>query len=785
MRRSTYKETTGAHASRFFTGSARRMVAAGVSATLVFSLAACGATNATTETTDAKSATSEEAAGSETAATTTSTDSDIYEAAKAFTIDTADLFSARDTDASYDADSATKITLADSGVTLKGTGATVEGSNATITDEGTYVVEGTISDGRIVVDAADDAKVQIVLAGASIASSGPSALYVRNADKVFLTLEGDKNAVSATGADAEEDEHNLDGAIFASVDLTINGEGSFTVKSEQGVGIVAKDELTLSGPTLTVDGATHAVQAKDSLAVDEGTYTFTATTKDAIHVEHDTNGNKGFMYVSGGTFNLTAADDGIHASNDILIDGGTFKIAAKDDGIHSEYDLVVNDGTIDVTESGEGIEGATFTQNGGDITAKASDDGVNATGYPTAEKDARSAEFTGKGNGGWTGDRPDMDDFMEREQREVEGRTPQDDAAADGGQTQAPQGETNADGGQNQGQPPMGPEGEFGQMSEGEMDPMRRDGGMGRRPGGPMEDGQMGEPPAAPDGDFGQGGPRQMGDAGQQQQPADGTGDAAAANAPGATADQATDPTADAGSADGAEKVDATGNAGAPEGDTQGQRGGRGGMGGPGGNMMMEIDETADLVINGGTLTVDASGDGLDSNGTIHFNGGEIYVSGPTNAGNTAIDCGIDVIANGGILVASGSTGMVEPFSSEGTQATMIVNAAGSAGDTIALKDSAGKEICSFTPAKAYQCVEITAPGIKQGQTYSLVHGSETTTVVMDSLNYSNVTATMGGMGMGGFGGGRGRKPGATAGDATSDAQNTTDSAMGQNVQSS
>ena len=225
MRRSTYKETSGAHASRFFTGSARRMVAAGVSATLAFSLAACGATNATTETGDAKSAKSAEATTSETAAAATA-DSDIYEVAKAFTIDAANLFSARDTDASYDADRATKITLADTGVTLKGTGAAVEGSNVTITDEGTYVVEGTISDGRIVVDAADNAKVQIVLAGASITSSGPSALYVRNADKVFLTLEGDKNAVGATGADAEEDEHNLDGTIFASVDLTINGTGS-------------------------------------------------------------------------------------------------------------------------------------------------------------------------------------------------------------------------------------------------------------------------------------------------------------------------------------------------------------------------------------------------------------------------------------------------------------------------------------------------------------------------------------------------------------------------------
>jgi hypothetical protein len=121
----------------------------------------------------------------------------------------------------------------------------------------------------------------------------------------------------------------------------------------------------------------------------------------------------------------------------------------------------------------------------------------------------------------------------------------------------------------------------------------------------------------------------------------------------------------------------------------------------------------------------------------------------------------------------------------------MIVNAAGSAGDTITLKDSAGKEICSFTPAKAYQCVEITAPGIKEGQTYTLAHGSETTTVVMESLNYSDVTATMGGMGMGGhggmggFGGGRGQKPTAAADDAAPIAQNATDSAMGQSVQSS
>ena len=60
------------------------------------------------------------------------------------------------------------------------------------------------------------------------------------------------------------------------------------------------------------------------------------------------------------------------------------------------------------------------------------------------------------------------------------------------------------------------------------------------------------------------------------------------------------------------------------------------------------------IEINGGNIYINADGDGLDSNGRLIINGGEIYVDGPENNGNGALDCGINATINGGILVAAG-----------------------------------------------------------------------------------------------------------------------------------
>ena len=51
---------------------------------------------------------------------------------------------------------------------------------------------------------------------------------------------------------------------------------------------------------------------------------------------------------------------------------------------------------------------------------------------------------------------------------------------------------------------------------------------------------------------------------------------------------------------------------------------------------------------------VDAGGDGIDANHSLYIEGGETYVSGPTNSGNGALDYGGQARVTGGIFVAVG-----------------------------------------------------------------------------------------------------------------------------------
>ena len=184
----------------------------------------------------------------------------------------------------------------------------------------------------------------------------------------------------------------------------------------------------------------------------------------------------------------------------------------------------------------------------------------------------------------------------------------------------------------------------------------------------------------------------------------------------------------------------------------QGRQGGQGGQGngappqeGKGG-MAAGADESAYLLITGGTLTVKADGDGLDSNGALEVSGGEVYVSGPTSDGDSAIDYGDGSKATitGGTVVALGSTGMAKGFGNSSTQGSMLISASGNAGDTVTLSDSSGKVLCSYVAQKSFACVLVSAPGVEQGKTYTLKVGSNSIDVTLDGITYSNVSGGMG-----------------------------------------
>ena len=154
---------------------------------------------------------------------------------------------------------------------------------------------------------------------------------------------------------------------------------------------------------------------------------------------------------------------------------------------------------------------------------------------------------------------------------------------------------------------------------------------------------------------------------------------------------------------------------------------GQGGMGGGG----MEADSSLDLYVNGGTLEVWASGDGLDSNGNATITGGDIVVYGPTTDGNGALDVNGTFEVTGGTLMATGSAGMMVAPSTDSAQgwiATALSSTA-AAGSEVVISDADGTEVATYSIEKEFASVVYSGADIEQGQTYTVTVDGTATTV--------------------------------------------------------
>ena len=237
----------------------------------------------------------------------------------------ADMFTERDKKVEYDASKAVTIQLNGSSATASSNSVQINGSTVIIKEEATYVISGSLK-GMLVVDAPDTAKVQLVLNGVDITSEASAALYILEADKVFVTLfGGTTNTLANGGSFTAIDDNNIDAVLFSKQDLTLNGTGSLTVTSPAGHGIVCKDDLVITGGTYVVNSASHGIDANDSVRVTDANITIDAG-KDAIHCENSDDAAKGFVYISGGTIKAEAEGDGIAASAYMQIESGTIDL---------------------------------------------------------------------------------------------------------------------------------------------------------------------------------------------------------------------------------------------------------------------------------------------------------------------------------------------------------------------------------------------------------------------------------------------------------------------------
>ncbi len=285
-----------------------------------------------------------------------------------------ELFTERDLTQTADLSDAKEITLQ-------------SGKNVTITKSGVYRVTGSAENVTIIVDAGDEDKVQLVLDGVSVTNADAPCIYVRNADKVFVTLSGD-NSLSVTGQFTADGDTNTDGVIFSKDDLALNGAGSLTVNSSDN-GIVGKDDLKITGGTYQITAASKAIEANDSIRVASGSFTIKAGT-DGLHAENEDDDSLGYIYIGGGSFSMSVGDDGIHAVSLVQIDGGTFTISAAE-CMEGTY-IRINDGTFDLSSWDDGINAARKSSaystpvveiNGGaiNITMSAGDtDGIDSNG---------------------------------------------------------------------------------------------------------------------------------------------------------------------------------------------------------------------------------------------------------------------------------------------------------------------------------------------------------------------------------------------------------------------
>lgn len=263
------------------------------------------------------------------------------------------------------------------------------GSNINITSAGVYVLTGEASNVSVTVDAGDDDKVQLVLDGAGITNSSAPAIYVKNADKVFVTTASDSvNNLSVTGSFSADGTTNTDAVIFSKDDLVINGLGTLNIKSSNN-GVTSKDDLKITGGTLNITSTADALEANDSIAIAGGDITINASSDgiQATTIAQIDGGNISvsasegiegtFVQINGGTINISASDDGINASSKstsvsvaVEINSGDITVnmgQGDTDGIDSNGNIIINGGTIRVNAQSPFDYDGTAQKNGGTI----------------------------------------------------------------------------------------------------------------------------------------------------------------------------------------------------------------------------------------------------------------------------------------------------------------------------------------------------------------------------------------------------------------------------------
>lgn len=625
-------------------------------------------------------------------------------------------------------------------VAITGSGAALDKGEIVISQAGSYKIYGTCDFSRVIVKADETADVTIILAGLTLTNPEDEAIYFKTCRSATVILEEDTENILTSGTEplpdeetttavytAEEERAEEDtpsgAALRALCAMTIEGQGSLTVKGYINNGIAADGGLT----------------------------------------------------VTGGKYDVTAANDGLKSDGNVTISGGTFIVNADHDGISAGIALDISGGTFDVT-TGVGAESAEMkvsdslfmggggmgggrnrqasteasTETSSEAAAEPAETNTEEPTATAASTEAESAaasqettqETTQKTSASrempMPGGMPGFDDMMDTYDADLlasdsyKGLKAAESITISGGaflldcQDDAihSDGTVTISGGSL-----LLLSGDDGIRGETEL---RISGGdidipycyEGLEATSILITGGYTNIVATDDGMNAGGGMFMMGGGPSREASSE-----ASAEAETDTADTAE---ADAASAEAMDTVSA------------GQTG---------------TEDTNPIVrITGGTVIVDSGGDGLDSNGSMYIEGGVVFVSGPSTNWDSPIDCGEgtnEFVITGGHFMAAGYSAMVEtPEESADSQASIFYAQSEYAPDNavVTLKDATGRVLAEYAFAHSFNCVMISTPEMAQGETYTLTIDGLDTVIEMTTAVYSNRggSGEMGGMGPGG-----------------------------------
>lgn len=556
----------------------------------------------------------------------------------------------------------------------------------------------------------DGSKVTITSAGTYVISGtltdGCIDVNVSGKGTVRIILNGVNVTSSTTAPFIVEDAKKVVVTLADGTTNTFTDSTRATTDDEDySAAITSKADLTFNGNgTLNVNaGYRNGIKSSDDLKIVSGTFNITSNEDGIV--------GKDLLAIKNGTFNITTGQDGMKSTYDtddtkgnIIIDGGTFNITAATDGIQSEHILRINGGDFNI-KTGGGYQASTKSSSQNNSFGRMNNTSTQSTSTDEASMKGLKAGTVIKITSGTYTINARDDAVHTNGDMYIDGGTFNVNTGDDG--FHADTLIVINDGNIKVENSYESIEAETIIINGGDIDVTASDDGInaaggsssnstdnadnnqmgGNMPSG-MSDGTAPEPPSDDNGQMGMGQPNgQSSDMSNNSQ---------------------------------------TGSM--PQGNNS--------------------SSTATLTINGGNILVNASGDGLDANGSIYINGGTIIISGPTSDGDTAIDFDNTCEITGGTVMAFGSSGMLEiPTSAENGSCIVTTFSTASANSEFSLKDSSGNTILSYTPLKAYASAIVYSTDIKSGSTYTVNAGSTSQSIEVSSSVTSNGVSS-------GFGGG-------------------------------